>query len=162
MILAHEPTMRSLARKLTRNAVVAEDVFQDACILALQSSRPVETIDEPALWMRGHVRNANWKRFKHEGRYVDGGHEIAERQEVDGGQHASVELSEALSIVETMTPLRREIFGLVMTGHSQGEIARSLGMTEQAVGYHVKLARQGVAAGRAVPDGRSTRYSKAA
>lgn len=147
-LLAQAGWMRTLARSLVADPQAAEDVVQDAWVVALAKRAAVRT--DVASWLRSVVRNLALRRNDREGRRpaIERG---AARADEDGdpalellGVVERMELQRwlAQALLELSEPARSAVILRHVDGLDPAEIARRLGCSREA-------ARQRIARGLA-------------
>lgn len=139
--------LKSIARR-EAGAALAEDVVQDALLIAVEKGRLDLEDSETQRWLCGVVRN----RARMAARSARRSHSRdrlwqESRAEPQAGQGAT--LSE---ILEGLTPALRTFAALVLTGHNRREIASLLRLPDTALRQRVSaLRRHLVAKGLSAP-----------
>jgi len=139
-LLQHEEFVRRLARRLVADAGAAEDVAQDALVLALQRG-PRERTGLRA-WLAGTVRNL----ARHRGR----GEVRRRRREAAAARPEAVTLAEPLEeqqrVVEAVLaldePFRETVLLTHYHGHAPAEIARRQGVPAATVRTRLHRAHE--------------------
>ena len=137
----------SIARR-EAGPVQAEDVVQDAMLIAIESGRSDLTDPETARWLCGVVRN----------RALMNARTARRRRQRDGawqaGQHVEPlpQSASLRDILEGLSPALRTLAALVLTGHNRREIAWLLRLPDTALRQRISvLRRQLVARDLVVP-----------
>lgn len=126
----------------------AEDVVQDALLIAVEAGRHDLADPATARWLTGVVRNRSRMAARAAHRRL--GRETAWSE---AGNHAPERDSPALAVVlDGLSPALRTLAALVLTGHNRREIAYLLHLPETALRQRISaLRRQLVARGIAAP-----------
>ncbi len=152
-LLLHRDRVRSLARALAREGVAAEDVEQDAWLLALRAAG--RSVDAPRAWLAGVVRNvarnarrARARRERHELAASPRGSALPVDEAV-----ARTELHELVvrAVLELDEPFRSAVILRYLDGLGPREVAVRTGVPVETVRSRV---RRGVARVRAALDAR--------
>lgn len=128
-------------------AEMAEDIVQDALLIAVEAGRLEINRPNNARWLRGTVRNrarsvlrSHRRRLKRDSAWAD--------MQTGDEPHSGAPPSE---ILKDLPPALRIFAALVLTGHNRREIAYLLRLTDQALRKRVsalkkELLRRGLSA----------------
>lgn len=139
--------LMAIARR-NAGAVAAEDVVQEALLVAVEAGRCDLSDPATARWLCGVVRNH--ARMAARTAYRRLGRETAWRE---SWVHAAAPASTALAdILAGLSPALRSLAALVLTGHNRREIAYLLDLPDTALRQRITaLRRQVLARGIAAP-----------
>lgn len=141
----------SIARR-EAGAAQAEDVVQDALVIAVETGRLDLAAPEAMAWLRGVVRNrarmvrrSARRRQARDGRWSNSPAGTAP----GGGASTDTPLK---MLLEGLSPALKALAALVLTGHSRAEIAYLLNLPDTALRQRIAaLKRHFVASGMAAP-----------
>lgn len=141
IIVRNMTMMRRYASKLSGNETNADDIFQQACVFALQSKSPPAP-DYERKWLATCVWNAMSQFVASGRRLVSDGGEAADRESCSGGQFDHVRLSDVKRIMSRMPRQQRDCFEAVaIEGMELREAAQALGFkTHGSVNRYHKRA----------------------
>ncbi|UYN98719.1 MAG: sigma-70 family RNA polymerase sigma factor [Devosia sp.] len=130
----------------------AEDVVQDALIIAVEAGRFDLGAPETMAWLRGVVRNrarmvrrSARRRQAREGRWHS-----AEGGTAPGAMYSDTPIN---TVLDGLSPALKALAALVLTGHSRAEIAYLLNLPDTALRQRIAaLKRHFVARGMAAPE----------
>ncbi|MEL7214308.1 MAG: RNA polymerase sigma factor [Pseudomonadota bacterium] len=146
-LAAHLPSLRRAARRLTRDAGLAEDAVQDAMLKAWTRAGAMRDEARFEPWLKAILRSVLVDEVRRRARTLPAQlPSEAELGALPGGQLAALELQQVLGYVAMLTPVQREAIVLVeIFGHSHAEAARILGCTVPAIAQRLARARAALA-----------------
>jgi DNA-directed RNA polymerase specialized sigma24 family protein len=148
----HYAQLLAFARRCSRRADEAEDLVNDALIVALEHGRSELGEAANRRWITGVIRNSASMRARTAARRKlrDGAWLAVVRQEIQPPQREP----HALRLLEDLTPALKPVAALALSGHSRREIAYLLRISDAALRQRIlALKRQFALKGVAMPDG---------
>lgn len=116
----------------------AEDIVQDALVIAVEAGRLDITDPETGRWLRGVVRNRTRMSLRGEGRRM--ARDRAYLQIAPGGETPDgLPLS---AVMQGLPPALRGLAALALTGHTRREIAYLLNLTDTALRQRVSALKR--------------------
>jgi len=109
------PELRAMARMMTRDGALADDLVQDTVIRALKAYRKFEPGSNMKAWTFRIMHNCHINVVRRR-RLVPVGDLIDDWQQASPAQEDSVELREVLRAVDRLVPAHREVIMLVRAG----------------------------------------------
>jgi DNA-directed RNA polymerase specialized sigma24 family protein len=148
----HYAQLLAIARRCSRRADEAEDLVNDALIVALEHGRG--ELGDPAnrRWITGVIRNSASMRARTATRRKlrDGAWLAVVRQEIQPPQREP----RPMRLLEDLPRALKAVAGLALSGHSRREIAYLLRISDAALRQRIlALKRQFAGKGVAMPDG---------
>ena len=146
-LAAHLPSLRRTARRLTRDAGLAEDAVQDAMLKAWTRAGAMRDDARFEPWLRAILRSVLVDEVRRRARMLPKQAPPEDELRVmSGGQLAALELKQVLGYVAMLTPVQREAIVLVeIFGYSHAEASRISGCTVPAVAKRLARARAALA-----------------
>ncbi|RVK23547.1 RNA polymerase sigma factor [Sinorhizobium medicae] len=132
---AHYSDLLRFARRQTRRAADAEDLLQEALIVALRARRL--PVGENRAWFRGVIRNLATMQARTAAR------RIRREQQMplpDSEDHVAV--SDVLAFAATLTPRLRIVMLLAIAGHNRPEIRHLLRISDEALRQRILMLRR--------------------
>ena len=109
------PELRAMARMMTRDGALADDLVQDTVVRALKAFRRFEPGSNMKAWAFRIMHNCHINLIRRK-RLFPVGDLIDDWQQVSPGQEDSVELREVLRAVDRLSPAHREVIMLIRAG----------------------------------------------
>ncbi|WP_322886558.1 sigma-70 family RNA polymerase sigma factor [Sinorhizobium medicae] len=132
---AHYSDLLRFARRQTRRAADAEDLLQEALIVALRARRL--PVGENRAWFRGVIRNLATMQARTAARRIP-----REQQMPLPDSEDDVAVSDVLAFAATLTPRLRIVMLLAIAGHNRPEIRHLLRISDEALRQRILMLRR--------------------
>lgn len=148
------PALRGFARGLTRDVAAADDLVQEAILLALRAEAQWDPETSARAWVFTILRNAWRAQHRRRRREAAGQAGFAPPESAPAAQHGHSAVSELERALATLPPGQREALLLVgAQGLSMAEAAAVCAVPENTLKARVLRARAGLAAWYAAREG---------
>ena len=145
-IMAHETQLKRMAYKLTRNAVEAEDLYQETALRALEKGHLFKMGSNFGAWSYTIMRNHFINQFRRKRRgftvdIEDVKPYLSDHIEEGGAEYQLLE-QEVLSLLNEVKPRYREVINMLRDGYSYEEISERMALPLGTVKSNIHLARK--------------------
>jgi RNA polymerase sigma-70 factor (ECF subfamily) len=144
-VLGERVKTLAFIRSIVRRRDLAEDVFQDLCVLVIQKRKDLADVEHPGGWLRTAARQLAWnavrKRANRDLLLGDKVHALMEPHWIRLGSVPDSDMSDALeTCLRSLNPKAREIIEAhYVTGLGCGDLAQHLG--RPVASLYVTLSR---------------------
>lgn len=139
----------AIARRHARVAHEADDLVQDALLVALEAGRADLSLAANRRWLSGVIRNL--ARMQARGAARRKARETAHLAEATTGAEADEDRAALFIWVRSLTPSLRGVAALALTGHTRAEIQSALAISDTALRQRLTALKRAAQAGGVRP-----------